>query len=48
MLNMSYRDAIQAAIAEEMRNDPSVFLMGMNQRKRGGVFQVTKGLIDEF
>jgi len=48
MLNLSYRDAIQAGIAEEMRNDASVFLMGMNQRKRGGVFQVTKGLMDEF
>jgi pyruvate dehydrogenase E1 component beta subunit len=45
---ISYREAIQAAIAEEMRNDHSVFLLGMNQRKRGGVFQVTKGLIDEF
>lgn len=48
MKNISYREAIQAAIAEEMRSDPSIFLMGMNQRKRGGVFQVTKGLIDEF
>ena len=48
MQNMSYREAIQAAICEEMRRDPGVFLLGMNQRKRGGVFQVTKGLIDEF
>jgi pyruvate dehydrogenase E1 component beta subunit len=48
MPNLSYREAIQAAIAEEMRNDPAVFLIGMNQRKRGGVFQVTKGLINEF
>ena len=48
MKNISYREAIQAAIAEEMRSDPSIFLMGMNQRKRGGVFQVTRGLIDEF
>ena len=48
MKNISYRQAIHEAIAEEMRNDTSIFLVGMNQRKRGGVFQVTKGLIDEF
>lgn len=48
MKNISYREAIQEAIVEEMRSNSSVFLIGMNQRKRGGVFQVTKGLIDEF
>ena len=48
MQSMSYREAIQAAIAEEMKRDSSIFLLGMNQRKRGGVFQVTRGLVDEF
>ncbi len=48
MPKLSYREAIRAAIAEEMRRDASIFLLGMNQRKRGGVFNVTQGLVEEF
>ncbi len=43
-----YRDALQEALAEEMRNDPSVFVMGEGIAERGGSYKVTVGLLDEF
>jgi len=46
MLNLQW--AINHAIAEEMRRDPSVFIVGEDVGKPGGPFGVTRGLIDEF
>jgi acetoin:2,6-dichlorophenolindophenol oxidoreductase subunit beta len=43
-----YRDAIREAMAEEMRRDPSVFLMGEDVAEHGGNFLVTTGLFEEF
>jgi pyruvate dehydrogenase E1 component beta subunit len=43
-----YRDALNEALREEMRRDPSVFVMGENIGERGGSFKVTAGLLDEF
>jgi acetoin:2,6-dichlorophenolindophenol oxidoreductase subunit beta len=43
-----YRDAIREAMAEEMRRDPSVFLMGEDVAEHGGNFLVTTGLLEEF
>jgi pyruvate/2-oxoglutarate/acetoin dehydrogenase E1 component len=40
--------AINHAIAEEMRRDPTVFIIGEDVGKPGGPFGVTRGLFDEF
>ncbi len=41
-------EAVREAIREEMERDPTVFVMGEDVGKRGGVFLATQGLIDEF
>ena len=43
-----YMDAVRDAIADEMRADPSVFFMGIDVARAGGIFAVTRGLVDEF
>ena len=43
-----YRDALNEAIAEEMRRDDTVFVMGEGIAERGGSFKVTTGLLAEF
>ena len=40
--------AINHAIAEEMRRDPTVFIVGEDVGKPGGPFGVTRGILDEF
>jgi pyruvate/2-oxoglutarate/acetoin dehydrogenase E1 component len=45
---ISYSRAINEALAEELRRDPRVFMMGQDIGKLGGVFGVTRGLQDEF
>ena len=44
---MSYAEASRAAIAEEMRRDPTVWAVG-EDLGRGGVFGQYKGLVEEF
>lgn len=44
----TYLEAIRQALQEEMRRDPSVYLIGEDIGEYGGAFKVTKGLIDEF
>ena len=41
-------EAVREAIREEMERDPTVFVMGEDVGKRGGVFLATQGLIEEF
>jgi pyruvate/2-oxoglutarate/acetoin dehydrogenase E1 component len=48
MTTISYAQAIHDALAEEMRRDDKVFVLGEDIGKYGGVFKVTKGLLDEF
>lgn len=48
MSTMMYREAIASALAEEMRRDEKVFVMGEDVAIVGGVFKATKGLLDEF
>ena len=48
MSNMTYAQALNEALREEMRADPCVFLMGEDIGHHGGIFRVTKDLIDEF
>lgn len=43
-----YIDAIREALAEEMRRDPKVFILGEDVGPYGGAFGVTQGLCDEF
>ena len=48
MAKLSYRDAVAAAIAQEMRLDDRVLFLGEDVAKAGGVFKATVGLYDEF
>ena len=45
---MTYLEAIADALKFEMRNDPSVFMIGEDIGTYGGAFKLTKGFIDEF
>jgi len=45
---MTFAEAIRLALTEEMRRDPTVFMLGEDIGRGGGVFKVTVGLIDEF
>ncbi|HRW59094.1 MAG TPA: pyruvate dehydrogenase complex E1 component subunit beta [Defluviicoccus sp.] len=42
------REALRDAMAEEMRRDPSVFLMGEEVAQYQGAYKVSQGLLDEF
>ncbi|OLN32726.1 alpha-ketoacid dehydrogenase subunit beta [Desulfosporosinus metallidurans] len=44
----SYTQAIKDAIAQEMERDENVFIMGEDVAEAGGVFGVTRGLVDKF
>lgn len=48
MAELTFRDAIRQALREEMQRDDSVFLLGEDIGRLGGVCRVTEGLIDEF
>ncbi len=48
MAEMTYSEAIRAALREEMARDPSVFLIGEDIAQHGGAFGVTRGLYREF
>ncbi len=45
---ISFREAIIEAMAEEMRRDETVFLMGEDVGKSGGIFKCSEGLFEEF
>jgi pyruvate dehydrogenase E1 component beta subunit len=45
---ISFGEAIREAIAEEMRRDPRVFIIGEDVAETGTVFRVLQGLVDEF
>ena len=48
MRNITFTQAIRETLAQELRNDESVFLLGEDIGVYGGAFGVTRGLIDEF
>jgi pyruvate dehydrogenase E1 component beta subunit len=48
MPEMTYRDAVVKAIADEMRADPDVIFFGEDVAEAGGVFKATPGLVEEF
>jgi pyruvate dehydrogenase E1 component beta subunit len=45
---LTYREALRDALAEEMRRDPDVFLIGVDVAQNRGAQKVTQGLLDEF
>jgi len=48
MAVIRYWQAIRDAIAEEMRRDKDIFVMGEDVETMGGVFGCTKGILEEF
>jgi pyruvate dehydrogenase E1 component beta subunit len=48
MAELSIREALGQAMAEEMRRDPDVFLMGEEVAEYDGAYKVSKGLLAEF
>lgn len=49
MRKITYREALREVLREEMRRDPTVFLLGEDiGRYWGGAFKVTEGLAEEF
>ena len=48
MAVLTYRDALNQALREEMQRDPSVFLMGEEVGVYNGAYKVSRGLLEEF
>jgi len=48
MVTMTMREALRDAMAEEMRRDPDVFVMGEEVAEYQGAYKVTQGLLEEF
>src|SRR4029077_16840944 len=48
MTVLTYRDALNSALREEMRRDDTVFLMGEEVGVYQGAYKVSKGLLEEF
>lgn len=48
MVTLTLREALRDAMAEEMRRDPDVFVMGEEVAEYQGAYKVTQGLHDEF
>ena len=45
---LTMSEALNEALREEMRLDPTVFVIGEDVARHGGLFKVTEGLLDEF
>ena len=48
MKTMTVREALNSAMAEEMRRDDTVFIMGEEVAEYQGAYKITQGLLDEF
>ena len=48
MAELTYREAVSTAIAQEMRRDSDVVFLGEDVAAAGGVFKATTGLLEEF
>ncbi|SDR05795.1 pyruvate dehydrogenase complex E1 component subunit beta [Pseudovibrio sp. Tun.PSC04-5.I4] len=48
MVSMTVREALRDAMAEEMRKDDKVFLMGEEVAQYQGAYKISQGLLDEF
>ncbi|HEY5567553.1 MAG TPA: alpha-ketoacid dehydrogenase subunit beta [Gammaproteobacteria bacterium] len=48
MAQLTYREAVAAGMAQEMRRDRNVVFLGEDVARAGGVFKATVGLLEEF
>jgi pyruvate dehydrogenase E1 component beta subunit len=48
LAELTYREAVAWGIAQEMRRDPNLVMLGEDIAAAGGVFKTTVGLLDEF
>src|SRR5262245_24608502 len=48
MAELTYRDAVDRGIAQEMARDPDVVFLGEDVAAAGGVFKATVGLLEQF
>jgi pyruvate dehydrogenase E1 component beta subunit len=48
MAELTYREAVAVGIANEMRRDPRLVMLGEDIAAAGGVFKTTVGLVEEF
>jgi pyruvate dehydrogenase E1 component beta subunit len=48
MIQITMREALRDAMAEEMRRDENVFVMGEEVGEYQGAYKITQGLLDEF
>ncbi|QND47102.1 pyruvate dehydrogenase complex E1 component subunit beta [Rhizobium lusitanum] len=48
MVSMTVREALRDAMAEEMRDNPDVFVMGEEVAEYQGAYKITQGLLQEF
>ena len=48
MAELTYRDAVAAGIAQEMKRDDNVYFIGEDVAAAGGVFKTTGGLLETF
>ena len=48
MTQITVRDALRDAMAEEMRRDEKVFLIGEEVAEYQGAYKISQGLLDEF
>lgn len=48
MKEVQFRQAICEAMSEEMRRDPSIFLIGEEVANYNGAYKASKGMVDEF
>jgi pyruvate/2-oxoglutarate/acetoin dehydrogenase E1 component len=48
MPELTFAQAVNAALAEEMRRDPTVFIIGEDVAEAGTPFKVLSGLVEEF
>ncbi len=48
MAELTYREAVARAIAQEMERDPTVYFIGEDVAAAGGVFKTTEGLQERF
>jgi pyruvate dehydrogenase E1 component beta subunit len=48
MAELTYREALNQALREEMGRDPTIFLMGEDVGRYQGAFKVSQGLLQEF
>jgi pyruvate dehydrogenase E1 component beta subunit len=48
VVEMTYREAVRAALTEELRTDPRVIFLGEDIAGAGGSFKTSEGLLEEF